>query len=27
MRAMRAEQIEPGAFKLDNGLVVREVQD
>jgi len=26
MRAMRAEEIEPGVFKLENGLVVREVR-
>ena len=25
MRAMRAERIEPGVFRLENGLVVREV--
>lgn len=25
MRAMRAEQIEPGVFRLENGLVVYEV--
>ncbi len=25
MHAMRAEKIEPNVFKLDNGLIVREV--
>lgn len=26
MRAMRAEEIQPGVFRLENGLVVREVR-